>query len=152
MIAALQNELMRKDIHIRELDETVAALSENVNTLTHTTTNQAEQLNMQDKELHRAYYCFGTRKELKAQNILTGGGLFSKPKALQSSFNKDYFVAIDVREVTEIQLFEKKAVIRTNHPEGSYKLVKDGDGNMVLQISDIRLFWSLSEYLVIEIG
>ncbi|MDR1602884.1 MAG: hypothetical protein LBS42_10715 [Tannerella sp.] len=152
MIASLQEELMKKDIRIRELDETVVSLSENILALSQTTASQLEQLNVQEKELNRAYYCYGTRRELKEQNILTGGGLFSKPKVLQSTFNKDYFIAIDMREVTEIPLFDSKAVVRTNHPEGSYELVKDVDGNLALHILDVKQFWSFSEYLVIEVG
>jgi alanyl-tRNA synthetase len=151
-IASLQEELMKKDIRIRELDETVAALADNLQTLSQTTASQSEQLRAQEKELNRAYYCYGTRRELKEQNILTGGGLFSKPKALQSTFNRDYFIAIDKREVTEIPLFDGKASVRTNHPEGSYELVKDGEGNLTLRILDIAQFWSFSEYLVIEVG
>lgn len=58
-----------------------------------------KKLNAQDKALHTAYYCFGTSKELKEQKILSGGGLFSKSKVLQSGFNKDYFISIDIREV-----------------------------------------------------
>jgi predicted nuclease with TOPRIM domain len=152
MIAALQEDLTRKDIRIRELDETVSALTENISSLSHATDIQSKQLSEQEKALNRAYYCYGTRRELKEQNILTGGGLFSKPKALQSTFNKDYFIAIDVREVTEIPLFDGKAVVRTNHPDGSYDFVEDQDGNLTLRILDIKQFWTFSEYLVIEIG
>ncbi|MDR0757452.1 MAG: hypothetical protein LBF85_06375 [Tannerella sp.] len=151
-IAALQDELMKKDIRIRELDETVATLADNLQELSQTTASQSEQLRAQEKELYRAYYCYGTRRELKEQNILTGGGLFSKPKALQSTFNKDYFIAIDIRDVTEIPLFDGKASIRTNHPEGSYKFVRDEGGNLTLHILDITQFWNFSEYLVIEVG
>jgi uncharacterized phage infection (PIP) family protein YhgE len=152
MIAALQEELTRKDIHIRELDETISTLAENLHSLSQTTATQSEQLDEQDRALNRAYYCYGTRKELKEQNILTGGGLFSKTKALQSVFNKDYFVTIDVRDVTEIPLFDGKATIRTNHPAGSYEFVKDNEGNLTLRILDVRQFWNFSEYLVIEVG
>jgi len=152
MILALQEELTRKDIRIRELDETVADLMENVDALTESTIEQSEQLDKQDKELNRAYYCYGTRKELKEQNILTGGGLFSQPKALQKTFNKDYFVAIDKRSVKEIPLFDRKAVVRTNHPQSSYELKKDKDNNITLVILDTEQFWSVSDYLVIEVG
>jgi uncharacterized protein (DUF3084 family) len=152
MITALQEELMKKDIRIRELDETVAALEKNVLSLSQTTVSQLEQLNVQEKELNLAYYCYGTRRELKEQNILTGGGLFSKSKVLQSTFNKDYFITIDKREATEIPLFDSKATVRTNHPENSYEFVKDEEGNLTLRILDVKQFWSFSEYLVIEIG
>jgi chromosome segregation ATPase len=152
MIASLQEELIKKDIRISELDETVEVLTADIGELTDENKEKSDQLYEQDRQLNRAFYCYGTRKELKEQNILTGGGLFSKPKALQQAFNKDYFKAIDIRDVTEIQLFDRKAAIRTNHPTDSYEFVKDESGSLTLHITDIAKFWSLSEYLVIEIG
>jgi len=152
MIASLQEELAKKDIRIRELDEIVTSLNENVENLSMTTSVQAEKLDEQDKKLHTAYYCFGTKKELKEQNILTGGGLFSKTKALESNFNEDYFIKIDMRDVTTIPLYADKAKIRSNHPEASFQFTKDNTGNLTLHITDINLFWSLGKYLVIEVG
>jgi predicted nuclease with TOPRIM domain len=152
MIVMLQEELTKKDIHIKELDEHVNVLTEHVSILSETTATQSEQLTLQDKELNRAYYCCGTRRELKEQSILTGGGLFSRVKALQGTFNKDYFKEIDIRDVKEFQLFDKKAKVRSNHPTGSYELIKDSDGNLVLRILDIEQFWQTGRYLVVEIG
>ncbi len=107
----------------------VASLNEDVEDLSTTTAAQSEKLQEQDKQLHTAYYCFGTAKELKDQKILSGGGLFAKSKVLQNGFNKDYFISIDIREVKEIPLFAGKAKLKSNHPEGSYEFVKDEDGN-----------------------
>lgn len=152
MIVALQEDLAKKNIRIQELDDVVASLSEDVESLATTTAVQSEKLNQQDKALNTAYYCFGTAKELKDQKILTGGGLFAKSKALQSGFNKDYFISVDIREVKEIPLFASKAKLKSNHPEGSYELVKDEDGNLTLKILDTKAFWSLGKYLVIEVG
>jgi hypothetical protein len=152
MIAALQEDLAKKDIRIQELDELVTSLNENVENLSVTTAAQSQKITEQDQQLHRAYYCFGTKKELKEQQILTGGGLFSKSKALQGNFNEDYFIPIDTREVTSIQLYARKATVRSNHPDRSYKLEKDGDGNLVLNILDPQVFWSLSKHLVVEVG
>ena len=148
----LQEDLAKKNVRIQELDEMVASLNEDVEDLSTTTAAQSEKLQEQDKQLHTAYYCFGTAKELKDQKILSGGGLFAKSKVLQSGFNKDYFISIDIREVKEIPLFAGKAKLKSNHPEGSYEFVKDEDGNMTLKITDEKAFWSLGKYLVIEVG
>ena len=145
MIALLQEDLAKKDIRIQELDE-------QIENLTLTATAQGRTISDQDKELHLAYYCFGTKKELKEQNILTGGGLFSKTKALQGSFNRDYFLSIDTRDVAEIQLYTRKAKVHSNHPEKSYTYVKDQNGSLTLVVIEPELFWSLSKYLVIEVG
>ena len=152
MIAGLQEELAKKDIRIKELDDIVANLNENVETLSATTAEQTKKINEQDKQLHRAYYCFGTKKELKDQNILTGGGLFSKSKMAKENFNEDYFISIDTREVTSIPLYARKASVRSNHPENSYRFVKDAEGNLTLEIVNAKSFWSLSKYLVVEVG
>lgn len=152
MIIALQEDLAKKNVRIQELDEMVSSLSEDVESLATTTAAQSSKLNQQDKALNTAYYCFGTAKELKDQKILSGGGLFAKSKVLKDDFNKDYFISVDVREVKEIPLFAGKAKLKSNHPEGSYQLVKDEDGNLTLNITDPKTFWSLGKYLVIEVG
>ena len=152
MIVALQEDLAKKNVRIQELDEMVSSLNEDVENLATTAAVQSEKLNEQDKALNTAYYCFGTAKELKDQKILSGGGLFSKSKVLHSGFNKDYFISVDVREVKEIPLFAAKAKLKSNHPEGSYEFVKDEDGNLTLNITDPKTFWSLGKYLVIEVG
>ena len=152
MITSLQEDLAKKNVRIQELDEMVSSLNEDVETLATTASAQAEKIDAQDKMLHTAYYCFGTSKELKEQKILSGGGLLAKSKVLQSGFNKDYFISIDIREVKEIPLFAGKAKIKSNHPEGSYEFVKDAEGNLTLKIKNEKNFWSLSKYLVIEVG
>lgn len=152
MIVALQEDLAKKNVRIQELDEMVSSLNEDVENLATTAAAQSEKLGEQDKALNTAYYCFGTAKELKDQKILSGGGLFSKSKVLQSGFNKDYFISVDIREVKEIPLFAGKAKLKSNHPEGSYEFVKDEDGNLTLNITDPKTFWSLGKYLVIEVG
>jgi len=112
---------------------------------------QANLISEQDQEMNAVYYCFGTNKELKEQNILTGGGLFSKSKALQGDFNRDYFLAADKRAVTSIPLYSSKATIKTNHPAGTYQFTKDTDGKLTLEILHTSVFWSLSHFLVIEV-
>ena len=108
--------MAKKNVRIQELDDIVSDLNENVEDLSTANAAQSEKINAQDKALHTAYYCFGTSKELKAQNILTKKGLFTKTKVLQDGFNRDYFITIDIREVTEIPLFAAKAKLQSNHP------------------------------------
>ena len=59
-LQALREELDKKDIHIAELDEVVANLTTNVNQLTEETTERAQTISTQDKELHTAWFVFGT--------------------------------------------------------------------------------------------
>ncbi|MBO7552759.1 MAG: hypothetical protein J6T82_01850 [Bacteroidaceae bacterium] len=151
-IEALQAELAEKNIRIQELDEVVADLSADKDALIVETQEQQNTLNQQDLDLHRAWFVFGTRKELREENILTDGGFLRKDKVLaESDINKDYFTEIDVRTTKEIRLYSKSADVLTTHPTGSYSLVKDGDGNLTLHITDEKTFWSVSKYLVIQV-
>ena len=142
---ALREELDKKDIHIAELDETVANLTSDVNQLTEETTQRAQTISNQDKELHTAWFVFGTEKELKEQMILDHG------RVLQANFNKEYFTKIDYRIDKEIKLYSKSAKMMTAHPSSSYTLQRDANKQYVLRITDPDLFWSTSKYLVIVV-
>ena len=89
--------------------------------------------------------------ELKDQKILTGGFLQST-KVMEGTFNNDYFLKIDIREVTRIPLYDKKGKLWSIHPEGTYEFEKGTDGNMTFIITDTQRFWSLTKYLIIQVG
>ena len=144
-LQALREELDKKDIHIAELDEQVADLNQNVTTLKEENTQKAETISTQDKAIHSAWFVFGTKKELKEQNILDKG------EVLQSNFNKEYFTKIDIRIDKEIKLYSSSADILTNHPAGSYTLQRDAKKQYVLRITDPERFWSTSKYLVVQV-
>ena len=139
----LRAELDSKEIHIMELDEQVANLNNDVAELANENTQRAETISTQDKQLHTAWFVFGTKNELKEQQILVDG------KVLQSSFNKEYFTKIDIRVDKEIKLYSKSAEILTAHPSSSYTLQRDANKQYVLRITDPQLFWSTSKYLVV---
>ena len=69
----LRAELDAKDIHIMDLDEKIANLNTNVNNLTAEGKQKTETINSQDKQLHSAWYVFGTKSELKEQRIYVDG-------------------------------------------------------------------------------
>ena len=100
----------------------------------------------QDKALNTAWYVFGTKKELTAQNIVKRGDLVKG-----TDFNKDYFTQIDLRVTKVIRLYSKSAKLLTNHPAGSYSLDKDAQGQYTLRVLDPQKFWSVSKYLVIVV-
>ena len=139
----LREELDKKEIHIAELDEKVADLNTNVTNLTADNTQKQQTINTQDKALHTAWFVFGTKKELKEQNILSSG------EVLRSNFNRDYFTKIDIRIDKEIKLYSKSAEILTSHPASSYTLQRDANKQYVLRITNPEAFWATSKYLVI---
>ena len=131
----LRAQLDEKEVKIMDLDEKVANLNTDVKELT------AESA--QDKQLNTAWFVFGTKSELKEQQILVDG------KVLQSSFNKEYFTKIDIRVDKEIKLYSSSAKILTAHPSSAYTLQRDANKQYVLRITDPQLFWSTSKYLVV---
>ena len=139
----LRAELDSKDIHISQLDETINNLNTDVSNLQQESSQKTEVINTQDKQLNTAWYVFGTKRELKEQNILVKG------KVLQGNFNKNYFTKIDIREDKEIKLYSKSAELLTAHPGGSYTLTRDSKDQYVLRITNPQTFWSTSKYLVI---
>lgn len=145
-IQELEASLAEKDILIAEQGEQIDNLSENVTALTQENREKAATVAEQDKNLHTAWFVFGTKAELKEQNILKAGDVLKS-----DDFNKDYFTQIDTRVVKEIKLYSKSAEILTSHPEGSYSLAKDSKGEYVLRITDATKFWSVSKYLVIKV-
>ena len=151
LVVFLQNELDKKEVHIEALTTRIEDLHTDVKELEEINHSHVERISEQDEEMNTVYYCFGTKKELKEQNILTGTGLFSKSKALQGEFNRDYFIAIDKRTLSSIPLYSSKVAVKTNHPADSYQIVKDSDGFLTLKINNPTVFWNLSNFLVIEI-
>lgn len=145
-VEELRKQLAEKDIQIAEQSEQISTLNSNVNDLSQQNEEKARTVAEQDKELNTAYYVFGTKKELRDQRIL------QKNDVLKSNdFNKDYFTRIDLRVTKTIKLYSKSAKLMTNHPEGSYLLEKDSQGQYVLRITNPRTFWSVSKYLVITV-
>ncbi|ULB34601.1 MULTISPECIES: hypothetical protein [Proteiniphilum] len=164
-IASLKNTINRLNNEMKESasrltvlqeqlalrDEQIVQLSQDITSLAQEAEQQSVTIKEQDRSLHTAYYVFGTGNELKDQKILSGG--FLQPtRVLKDTFNKDYFLKIDIREVTEIPLYAKKGKLWSTHPEGTYEFVRGGDGNLTFQITDTQRFWSLTKYLIIEVS
>ena len=141
----LRAQLDAKDIHIAELDQTISDLHQDVDNLKGESQQKSNTINTQDKQLHTAWFVFGTKKELKEQGILDGG------KVLQGNFNKNYFTKIDIRVEKEIKLYSKSEKLLTMHPSSSYTLARDSKNQYVLRINNPQIFWSTSKYLVIQV-
>jgi len=141
----LRAQLEAKDIHIAEQDQTISTLNTDVTNLKDESEKKTQTINTQDRQLNTAWFVFGTKKELKAQNILVKG------KVLQGNFNKSYFAKIDIRLEKEIKLYSKSAKLLTMHPSSSYTLARDSKDQYVLRITNPDIFWSTSKYLVIQV-
>lgn len=142
-LKALQAELEAKNIQIGELTEKVTDLSTDVSNLKEESTQKSQTISTQDKQLHTAWFVFGTKKELKEQRIIEDG------EVLRSNFNRDYFTKIDIRVDKEIKLYSRSAKLLTDHPASSYQLNRDVNKQYTLRITNPQEFWSTSKYLVV---
>jgi len=145
-IQELEATLAEKDAQLTAQDEQITALNENVNTLTEDNNKKAETVATQEKQLNTAWFVFGTKAELREQKILQSGNVLRN-----GDFNKDYFTQIDIRYDKLIKFYSKSATILSNHPSGSYQMVKDSKGLYELHITDPTKFWSTGKYLVVQV-
>ena len=145
-IEELRAQLADKDIQIAELGNSVSALQEENTKVKAESDNNAQIARNQDAQLNTAWYVYGTSKELKEHRILVSGDVLKT-----NDFDKDYFTKIDIRKTTIINFGSKSAKLLTNHPSGSYTLLKDSKGEYTLRITDAYKFWSVSKYLVVKV-
>ncbi len=90
-------------------------------------------------------YTYGTMQELNERGIIKDY-TFNKTDVKQ-----DYFTSIGSNEKAEIILKAQNVTIWTAHHSESYKITKENKGEIILKITNPRLFWTASKYLVIEI-
>lgn len=151
-IDSLSNALSIAKSQIQNLQTDNDSLSQTITTISNEKAVVEEIANnaINDvKELNKCFYAIGTKKELKANNIIESGFL-KKTKILQGQFDIAFFSSADKRTLTTINLHSNKAKILTNHPKESYT-IEDIDGQKVLNITDYQQFWNLSNYLVIQV-
>ena len=157
-IASLKNELQASRDQIVELNNQVAdlnddilTLNDNIETLNEQNAAQQATIHNQDMALNTVWYCIAPAQTLKEKNILTKGGLFKPSELTKQGFDKSQFTESDKRTLSTIPLNTKKATFMSNHPEGSYELVENESGALVLNILNPDTFWSVSNYLVVSI-
>lgn len=148
-IARLTEELRKAHIEIQVLNTAVDSLNVANQTITEEKVAAEEKSEQLVNELNTCYYVIGSKNELKENKIIETGFL-RKTKVLEGDYEINYFTKGDKRTLTEIPLHSKKAKIYTKHPDGTYEIV-DNDGVKSLLITDPTRFWSLSNFLVIQI-
>lgn len=140
----LEASLAEKNILIASQGEQIDSLTSNVQALTAESEAKQQTLDQQDKDLHKAWFVFGTKTELKAQKILKDGEVLR-----DGAFNQDYFTEIDTRYDKEVRFYSKSVKVLTTHPSDSYQLVRDAQKQYELHITNPEKFWSVSKYLVV---
>ncbi|MCB0400496.1 MAG: hypothetical protein KDD41_00280 [Flavobacteriales bacterium] len=154
MIQNLEMQLQEKDAQIANLQSQLAEANQQLAVLFEEYNNRIEELGEQEEKLNKAFYCYGSEKELKAQGVITKEGGFiglGKTAKLSEDFNKEYFTQVNISVDREIELNVKKVKMITNHPKESYDLVGTEGNYEKIVIKDPETFWSSSKYLVLVV-
>ena len=166
-IALLNRQIEQKDIEITNLQSEleilnvdIAGLNERINIITDENVQKDLDIEMKNKtiegqtiDINTAFYAFGTKKELADNGVAEkqGGVLgIGRTLKMKENFNAEYFTMVDIRDLTNLDLFVKKAELVTIHPDGSYHF--EGDNTIEsLVIDNPQDFWSTSKYLIIAV-
>jgi len=148
-ISALRIELVNRDFEI-------GALHMEVDTMKTTLAGKELLIANQIDQMNKAWVVSGTYRDLKEKGLLEreGGilGLGGKESLSENSLKDDLFTMVDITETRTIPVNSKSAKLVTDHPSGSYELVKDAsDIISYIEIKDPGTFWKISKYAVVEV-
>lgn len=108
-------------------------------------------LSKQDDIINECYVKIGTKKQLSAAGLLKGGFL-QKKKVNYEDVDKSKFNAVDIRKFREITLQSNNPKILTPQPSNrSFHFEENGDGKCTLVITNPTIFWSVSNFLIIQL-
>ncbi len=142
VIDSLQVQINERDTQIAGLNVKVENLNADIEQVKAINDSQTQTIADQIIEMNKVYYIASTKKELKNNGILNAKYI------LNQEVPTDLFTQADKRELNEITLEAKKAVVLSAHPVNSYKIVKN-ENNITLKINNPEQFWSVTKYLVI---
>jgi hypothetical protein len=152
VVSNLKLDLLDKESEMNLLKSSLIELEEDYVGLLSDYNEQLLISSIQDKALHEAYFAYGSKQELQEMDVADkeGGilGLGSSWK-LKDDFNKDYFTAVDIRQVNRIPMESSDVKIISTHPADAYELVIEEDTVKELLITDSDRFWKTSKYLAV---
>ncbi|MBX2971977.1 MAG: hypothetical protein KF797_02640 [Flavobacteriales bacterium] len=146
-LTLMKEELLAKDFKIEEVNQRLNAFELEM-------ARREATIEQLGNEMHTAYYAVGSAKELEEKGVVKrdGGVLgIGRSTQLNSAVAGNSLSTIDTRNTDRIPLAGKKVELVTDHPAGSYEIVKEKDKLAYLKIKDPDAFWRLSHYLVAEV-
>lgn len=153
----LDSILRDKRDRIDTLENSLAPLKAQIDSLKKVVAVQADDITGKTKKLNKAFYIVGTLRELKRKGVVTREGGFigiGKSERMTKELQTDAFKEIDITQTPEIPLDVKelkevkKARLLTSHPAGSFEFA-GSKGKLKLAIRDAEKFWSTSKYIVV---
>ncbi|MEI6048340.1 MAG: hypothetical protein WCS03_05535 [Bacteroidota bacterium] len=147
-ISDLKVALVQKDFEIGQLNTRMTEQQVAI-------AQKDEKISNQTDEMNKAFVAYGTYKELKEKGILSKEGGFlglGKKESLPEDFSDSSFTRINITETKTIPVNSKVAKLITEHPSGSYEMIRDKDNKIAsIEIKDPVQFWKISKYAVVEI-
>ena len=140
-IVAMQEQLAQKDQEIQGLNTQVSTLNETITVANAKNEEQSRVIADQILEMNKVYYVGATKKQLKENGILTSKYILRKEVPAEA------FTQADKRSLNEIAFEAKKVKVLSAHPLESYT-IENKDNQVVIQITNPDLFWSVTKYLV----
>ena len=149
-IKSLRAELEKKNVNIAQLQKRVLTLKESNTNLTDRVERQVDALKTQTEIINEGYVKVASKKELTKLGLLSSGFL-KKTKVNHDAIQKTMFMRVDIRTFTEITIESSNPKILTQMPSSSYKIEKKGKNQSTLYILDANAFWSVSNFLIIQL-
>jgi hypothetical protein len=148
-LTALKADLSRKNLQIKDLETNLEAM-EALNK------QKAAEIEAKINEMNTVYYITGTKKILEEKGIIISeGGLLGigKTQKIANTPDLSLFTKADLREISALPVFSKKAELISIHPAESYQYIQ-GDEKQIdsLKILHPDDFWSSSRFLVMMIN
>jgi len=153
-IAELKKVVESKNITLAELDSKILNLNSNIAQQKDTISYKQKVIVDKTDKLNTAHVILGTYKKLKESGIINreGGVLgVGSNKAIQENFDPKHFTELDIRKTKTIVVNAKKAVVISEHPQSSYKMIEENGQIAYLQIENPEEFWRISKYAVIQV-
>jgi len=153
-IAELKKVVEEKNVNLAVLNTKVDSMGLDIKDKVDSINYKQKVIVERTNTLNTAHVVKGTFKELKAEGILDreGGVLgLGSNKAIQENFDSKNFTELDIRDTKKIPVNAKKAVLISEHPDNSYKLVEENGQIAYLEIEDPQEFWRISKYAVIQV-
>lgn len=150
-IKSLQAEVKNKNQNITQLNASLKSMRQKAEKAEKREQVLKEALTTQDEVVNQCYIRIGTKKDLKAAGLLNAGFL-RKKRVNYQSVEKSKFQAVDIRHTRRIKLNSDNPHILTPMPSSrSFHFEETGDGSCELVITDPTRFWSVSNFLIIQL-
>lgn len=151
VIQSLRADLSNSKKDISQLRASLSEMSVRADKAENKTQVLTTALSKQDDVINECYVRIGTKKQLSAAGLLKGGFL-QKKKVNYEGVDKSKFNPVDIRKFREITLKSSNPKILTPQPSNrSFHFEENGDGTCTLVITNPTIFWSVSNFLIIQL-